>query len=113
MRWNKERLIETYMDRQERILQDAGLGASFAKSPETIAVPGFTCGICYEDEPGLQTYAMICGHRYCIDCYRHYLTQKIKEEGEAARIQCPNDRCQRIVDSKSLRLIVDDDAARR
>ncbi|KAL9105224.1 MAG: hypothetical protein Q9227_009566, partial [Pyrenula ochraceoflavens] len=113
MRWNKERLIETYMDREDQILRDAGLGPEFAQSPKTMAVPGFTCGICYEDEQGLQTYAMICGHRYCVDCYRHYLTQKIKEEGEAARIQCPNDQCHRIVDSKSLKLIVDADAAQR
>jgi ariadne-1 len=113
MRWNKEKLIETYMDKSDEILDDAGLGPSFAKEPKTEAVKGFTCEICYEDSPGLQTYAMICGHRYCVDCYSHYLSQKVKEEGEAARIQCPRDGCHRIVDSKSLKLLVDDEVKDR
>ena len=42
------------------------------------------------------------------DCYSHYLSQKVKEEGEAARIQCPRDGCRRIVDAKTLRLLVND-----
>ena len=106
MRWNKEKLIELYMDNQEKVLEAAGLGPTFAATPLTKAVKGFTCEICYDDESGLQTYAMKCGHRYCAGCYSQYLTQKVKEEGEAARIQCPKDGCHRIVDAKSLRLLV-------
>ncbi|KAI9750732.1 MAG: hypothetical protein M4579_006333 [Chaenotheca gracillima] len=106
MRWNKERLIESYMDRQNEILEGAGLGPDSESLPQLQSVPGFTCEICYGDEPELMSYAMKCGHRYCVDCYRHYLAQKIKEEGEAARIQCPTEGCSRIVDSKSLDLLV-------
>ncbi|KAI9801633.1 MAG: hypothetical protein M1833_002315 [Piccolia ochrophora] len=106
VRWNKERLIETYMDRPEKVLDSAGLNQSTGRAPRTKAVRGFTCGICYNDEPGLDTYAMRCGHRFCVNCYKHYLAQKIKEEGEAARIQCPEEDCRRIVDSKSLDLLI-------
>lgn len=105
-RWNKERLIESYMDKPEEILERAGLGPDSSGTPRTKAVAGFVCDICCEDEPALQTYAMKCEHRYCVDCYRHYLAQKIKDEGEAARIQCPKDGCTRIVDSRSLDLLV-------
>lgn len=108
MRWNKEKLIETYMDQADILLNDAGLGPHFTKAPKTQTVRGFTCEICYEDGPDLETYAMICDHRYCMDCYSCYLTQKVKEEGEAARIQCPRDGCNRVVDSKSLKLLVVD-----
>ncbi|EEA23883.1 hypothetical protein TMatcc_006957 [Talaromyces marneffei ATCC 18224] len=108
-RWNREKLIESYMDRPEEILEEAGLGHSFEANPKTEVVPGFMCEICCEDGDDLQTYAMRCGHRFCVDCFRHYLSQKIKEEGEAARIQCPQDHCHRIVDSKSLNLLVTDD----
>jgi hypothetical protein len=94
------------MDRPEEVLDSAGLGQDYAGQYETEVVPGFTCDICCEDEPGLETYAMKCGHRYCVDCYRHYLAQKIKDEGEAGRIQCPQEGCNRIVDSKSLDLLV-------
>ncbi|KAJ6790192.1 hypothetical protein PWT90_07898 [Aphanocladium album] len=105
-RWNKERLLEDYMDRPEKILEAAGLSSNTSDLPKLEAVPGFVCDICCEDEEGLQTFAMKCGHRYCVDCYRQYLTQKIRDEGEAARIQCPSDGCGRILDSRSLDLLV-------
>ena len=112
-RWNKERLIESYMDRQEAILERAGLGPDATRTPKTEVVKGFTCEICTEDEPGLETYALKCGHRYCVDCYRQYLAQKIKEEGEAARIQCPTQGCNRIVGSKTLDLLITSDLKKR
>ena len=105
-RWNKERLIEAYMEKPDELLEAAGLGPDTAQTPQTQVIKGFTCEICCEDEPGLETYALKCNHRYCVDCYRQYLAQKIKDEGEAARIQCPTSGCNRIVDSKSLDLLV-------
>ena len=113
LRWNKERLIEAYMEKSDEILESAGLGADAAQSPQTEVIPGFACDICCEDEPGLESYAMKCGHRYCVDCYRQYLAQKIKDEGEAARIQCPTSGCNRIVDSKSLDMLVASDVKNR
>lgn len=112
-RWNQERLIEAYMDRPEEVLDSAGLGQDYPGQYKTEVVPGFTCDICCEDEAGLETYAMKCGHRYCVDCYRHYLAQKIKDEGEAGRIQCPMEGCNRIVDSMSLDLLVAADLKHR
>lgn len=105
-RWNREKLIESYMDHPEQTLDAAGLGNHFETNPVTQKVPGFMCEICCEDGPDLETYAMRCGHRFCVDCYRHYLGQKIREEGEAARIECPGESCHLIVDSKSLELLV-------
>ncbi|KAL9636557.1 MAG: hypothetical protein Q9164_002752 [Protoblastenia rupestris] len=106
LRWNKERLIDAYMEKPDVVLEDSGLGSSNNSTPSTTFIIGFTCDICCEDTPGLETYALRCGHRYCIDCHRQYLAQKIKAEGEAARIQCPTTGCHRIVDSKSLDLLV-------
>ena len=90
-------------------MEEGGLGANFDSDPKTEVIPGFTCDICCEDGDDLETYAMRCGHRFCVDCYRHYLAQKVREEGEAARIECPGEGCHRIVDSKSLALLVTDD----
>jgi ariadne-1 len=109
-RWNKERLIEDYMDNTEKMLESAGLGEDIATNPPRLEkVPGFVCDICCEEGPGLETFAMKCGHRFCVDCYRHYLRTKVKDEGEAARIRCPGDGCNRIVDSKSIKLLLTDD----
>lgn len=108
-RWNKERLIEDYMDRPKKVLEDAGLGPSTSGPPKLEVIKNFECDICCESQTGLQTFAMKCNHRYCVNCYRQYLAQKIKEEGEAARIQCPSDGCKRIMDAKSLDLLVTED----
>ncbi|MCJ1312131.1 hypothetical protein MMC25_005805 [Agyrium rufum] len=112
-RWNRERLIESYMDNQDRSLEAAGLGAHTSSPPKTEVIPGFMCEICCEDTPGLETFALKCGHRYCVDCYRQYLSQKIKDEGEAARIQCPTSKCHRIVDARSLDILVPLDVKER
>ncbi|KAH7322868.1 RING-5 [Stachybotrys elegans] len=112
-RWNKERLLEDYMDRPEKVMEAAGLSHNSNTLPRLEVIPNFMCDICCEDEEGLQSFAMKCGHRYCVDCYRHYLTQKIRDEGEAARIQCPSDGCGRILDSRSLDLLVTADLTDR
>ncbi|VUC30580.1 unnamed protein product [Clonostachys rosea] len=112
-KWNKERLLEDYMDRPEHVLEAAGLNTTTAKPPKLETIPGFMCDICCEDDDGLESFALKCGHRYCVDCYRQYLKQKIKDEGEAARIQCPSDGCGRILDSKSLDILVTSDLVER
>ncbi|KAK3385104.1 hypothetical protein B0H63DRAFT_522444 [Podospora didyma] len=105
-RWNKERLIEDYMDKPLKVLEAAGLFQAAAGPPKLEIIPGFVCDICCEEEEGLQSFSIKCGHRYCVDCYRHYLSQKIQEEGEAARIQCPADGCNLIIDARSLDILV-------
>ncbi|MCJ1436479.1 hypothetical protein MMC27_005858 [Xylographa pallens] len=112
LRWNKERLIETYMEKPEELLEAAGLSTDGSAPPRTVTIKGFACDICCDDEEP-ETYSLKCGHRYCVDCYRQYLCHKIKDEGEAARIQCPTSGCKRIVDSKSLKLLVTPDVQQR
>ncbi|KAK3346681.1 hypothetical protein B0T25DRAFT_461451 [Lasiosphaeria hispida] len=112
-RWNKERLIEDYMDAPPQVLEAAGLAQEPTSLPRLEVKPGFVCDICCEEGPGLASFAIKCGHRYCVDCYRHYLSQKIKEEGEAARIQCPSDGCDLIVDARSLDLLVNPELKER
>ena len=112
-RWNKERLIEMYMDRQEELLKDAGLGSSPAEQARIVVSDNFSCDICCDSELLMDTFAMRCGHRFCVNCYRQYLVQKIREEGEAARIRCPGDGCNKVVDSTSLELLIPEDAKLR
>ena len=107
-RWNREKLIETYMDHPEETMENAGLGSDLEHTPKIETVPGFVCEVCYDESDDVESYAMRCGHRFCLDCYGHYVSQKIREEGEAARIECPQENCHRIVDSKSMDLLVGD-----
>jgi len=104
-RWNRERLLDQFMEKREHVLEAAGLGDDPASSPKVKKVTGFSCDICYDDEK-TQTFAMKCEHRFCVDCYRQYLVEKIKVDGEAARIECPGDNCHRIVDAKSIEMLL-------
>lgn len=101
------------MDKQDEVLDKAGLSHDESWKPQVKPVDGFMCDICCDDSPGTQTFAMKCNHRFCVDCYKQYLAQKIKEEGEAARIRCPGDGCNRIVDSKSVDVLVSTDLKKR
>ncbi|KAF8424054.1 hypothetical protein EV426DRAFT_100094 [Tirmania nivea] len=103
--WQKERLIEQYLNSQEEVLDAAGLDTNAARTPRFEKVEGFMCDICCNEEDGLETFALRCDHRYCVECYTVYLEQKIKGEGESGRIQCPCEGCSILVDSKAIKLL--------
>ncbi|CAI2178207.1 13474_t:CDS:2, partial [Funneliformis geosporum] len=112
-RWNKERLIERYMDDSGEVLHKAGVITDNTRTPKFIKIPGFMCDICCDDDEDLFTLALSCGHRFCRNCYEHYLTQKIKEEGESRRILCMANNCNVIVDEKTVDLAVNKDIHER
>ncbi|WFD05651.1 RBR-type E3 ubiquitin transferase [Malassezia vespertilionis] len=107
--WNKERLIERYMDSPEEVKWEAGI-ADNPNCPKHIELENFTCDVCFmsgEDYGGkIETVSLPCGHRYCIDCYKHYAEQKVREEGESRRIQCMNEKCKLIVDELTMSIIL-------
>ena len=82
--WNKEKLIERYMDEPDEIKWEAGV-PDRDSCPRMLDMPDFTCDICFmsaDDYGGLiSTLSMPCGHRYCKSCYTHYVEQKVREEG--------------------------------
>lgn len=49
----------------------------------------------------------------CKDCYSHYITSKIIDEGESRRIQCMGSKCNVIVDEKTVELLVSRDVLDR
>ena len=105
-KWNKDKLMERYMDNPAAISEAAGVILDSNKLPRYITVKGFVCDVCCNDEDGLQTLALSCSHRFCRDCYEQYLTQKICEEGESRRIQCMATSCKLIVDEKTIEMVV-------
>ncbi|KAI9145946.1 hypothetical protein BKA69DRAFT_1024375 [Paraphysoderma sedebokerense] len=111
--WNKEKLIESFMDNPEKVQNAAGVITDSKLAPKFQVINGFMCDICCDDSPDLQTLALSCGHRYCRNCYDHYLIQKIKEEGESRRIQCMCPDCNLVVDGKTIEMVVSADVYQR
>jgi ariadne-1 len=107
-KWNKEGVIDRFMEDPDALLSSVGISSDGGKSP-LIQTASIMCEICCDDSGNLKTFSLSCCHRYCVDCYQQYLTQKIKEEGESRRITCPSDKCNLVFDEKSVQLLVTPD----
>ncbi|GAA5842304.1 hypothetical protein JCM5353_000962 [Sporobolomyces roseus] len=109
--WKKEKLIEAYMEDAEVTLAKAGIHEG-GSQPRLKRVRGFTCEVCYDDETK-ETLALNCDHRFCKECYSHYIQSKVVDEGESRRIQCMGKNCNVIVDEKTVELLVNPDILTR
>ena len=112
-RWNKEKVIEAYMDHPERTLKKAGIVNDESGEHRVQQIKGFECEICFDDDNSKESYALQCGHRACTTCWNTYLTKKIREEGESSRVQCLFDKCNVVVDEKTVEQLVDSDVFER
>lgn len=58
-------------------------GASFAAAI-LAKEPAYECGICLTSEQltSDKSFSLKCGHKYCEDCWREYLTHSILKEGK-------------------------------
>ncbi|KAL9539550.1 hypothetical protein PS6_011162 [Mucor atramentarius] len=110
--WNKEKLIEKYIEDPDKVLSVAGVFVSSENSSNNNnnkrdCSASFECEICCNNEPGLETISLACGHLFCMDCYSYYLSDKIKQ-GDATNIQCPQEGCNAAVDEATLKMVLDD-----
>lgn len=60
-----------------------------------------------------ETVGLGCGHEYCKDCWRQYLTIKISDDGHAESICCPAPKCGIVVDDVTVMQLVTDENIRQ
>lgn len=123
--WNKDLLMEKYMDSPEKVFRDVGIRTDLelnkpsSSRRRTRSTPQFVCQICFNDEPNQETvYLPSCPplpkdnsssasscqsvkHEFCRDCYTYYVEAKIKE-GESRTIECMESECKQIVDENTI-----------
>ncbi|KAI9026581.1 RING finger protein [Phycomyces nitens] len=110
-RWNTETLFEEYMKEPDKTLWSAGIrlvekeSLIQTKREAVSQSKEFECKICFEDDPDMITVGVGCGHRFCIDCYKRYITVKITE-GNNRAINCPYEKCMSIVDIENIKALV-------
>ena len=104
--WNEERLLENWTERMDELLVEIGLSQKGSAAPNSLdkksstpATTGdkvkrgiafrenFDCIICCE-EKDTQTFSLECGHEYCIDCYRHYIENKLHNGNVITCMDC-------------------------
>lgn len=95
--WNEERLLENWTEKMDELLVEIGVTQDTGSTPHVSAAANetspqgkttesskrgvkfrenFTCLICCE-EKNTETFSLECGHEFCIDCYRHYIEDKL------------------------------------
>ncbi|KAH0589679.1 hypothetical protein H2248_005403 [Termitomyces sp. 'cryptogamus'] len=122
MGWNKERLIEKYMDNASQVLVDAGVAVPapvrcppprrptrtatrlFGKAaPTPAAATGpFVCPICFDESASLAALSLSCSHAFCSGCWSAYLTAKITDEAEHC-IRCMAESCRLVAPDSFVR----------
>lgn len=94
--WNEERLLEVWTEKMDELLVELGLSttANIKKDNdynshfrEVEFKNDFTCIICC-DKKDTETFALECGHEYCINCYRHYIKDKLHEGNIITCMDC-------------------------
>lgn len=111
-RWNRDRLIERFMDDSATVLADAGEPDVAPSSPNPrpskrvrLDTPTeFMCAICCDTDPA-NVFRPRCGHEFCEACWATYVTSKIKEEGQCL-FNCIQDGCKTAVDEPSIEKLV-------
>jgi len=102
--WNKEQLISSWLEDSDRVMKKIGLQTLLLeKKPEKKA---YDCLICIESSAANKTFALGCGHRYCLSCWKEYLELKIKDGSSCIITPCPAPKCKMIVHEDAYSRIV-------
>ena len=105
--WNRDKLLECYMEDPDRVIQTSGAIVEHLVPPRfetsTKESPTLNCFICCEDSKTEPMAKLLCEATICRSCYQRYLVQRIAGEGEVRRIACPGN-CKAVVDDRTLEL---------
>ena len=97
LRWNKEKLIDKWMEDSAKVLEKAGItSGDLTKAPDSKNKKK-DCMICLEPMSSKNSYALGCGHRYCNDCWSQYLAVALKSAHLVATTRCPFPKCGALV----------------
>ncbi|CCD23533.1 E3 ubiquitin-protein ligase HEL1 NDAI_0B05000 [Naumovozyma dairenensis CBS 421] len=93
--WNEERLLEKWTEKMDDLLEEIGLNVTSKKIVDNTNSntrglkyrKDFSCFICCDDKT-TETFSLECGHEYCLDCYRHYIEDKLHEGNIITCMDC-------------------------
>ncbi|KAI8051364.1 uncharacterized protein B0P05DRAFT_562427 [Gilbertella persicaria] len=91
-KWNKEKLVESYLTSSEKTLHEAGISLSKTNIENDTSI----CDICFDQDSVSHKMSIACGHLFCQTCYAYYVNEKIKSS-LSPFVACPQDGCQLFV----------------
>ena len=114
--WQAEKMLEAYSEDSHAVLSRVGL----PDPEETVRIEANSkettgeCGICGEISDDLT--ALMCGHSFCGDCWKAYLTIEVREKKQT--ITCPGTdtkkgKCQLVLDDFTVIKLLNDEQAQK
>lgn len=94
--WNSEKLTVDFFEKgMEYIFKKAGITTS--NSEIKVKSDTITCHGCFEDDIPKDKYTMLsgCGHSFCNECWKGYLTSKIKQN--ISNVKCMHFKCEEVL----------------
>eukprot|EP01128_Nolandella_sp_AFSM9_P003276 TRINITY_DN1398_c0_g1_i2.p1 TRINITY_DN1398_c0_g1~~TRINITY_DN1398_c0_g1_i2.p1 ORF type:complete len:508 (-),score=45.73 TRINITY_DN1398_c0_g1_i2:100-1623(-) len=109
--WNTERLLSDYSLSDEAAAKyRAAAGISKLKLEKRLRRKrlkvAVECPVCLEDVLGKNTFALNCGHRYCVDCWKSYLELNLTSTTDGSNSRCPHPQCNELVHEKAFKRLV-------
>jgi len=113
-KFNKEKLIEQFYEDSEKVTGAAGVSHRCFECPGQPSTPATKgkkqskkksthyCQTCMEDVPVAETYAMSCGHSFCVDCWGGFLENALMDGPRCVYQKCPEFGCNELVTEKEV-----------
>ncbi|CAI5705887.1 unnamed protein product [Peronospora effusa] len=111
--WNKEKLFEGYYADPMRTKQEAGVEFADKKAPIVPTGTKVDCNICCDEYSASEVFGMGCGHVYCLNCWKPYLSLKIQEGPICVTTTCPAHGCKEVVSELIFKQIVNSEDYRK
>ncbi|ONK80056.1 uncharacterized protein A4U43_C01F13350 [Asparagus officinalis] len=108
--WNIDKVYEGWFTQEEEVRISTGL----FQNPFEIDnnARKINCRICFEIFSLSETIAASCGHRFCIDCYRNYVSVSLSDNGLGClNLRCPDPSCTASIGQDIVESLVSEDYA--
>mmetsp|Transcript_2590 Transcript_2590/g.2897 ORF Transcript_2590/g.2897 Transcript_2590/m.2897 type:complete len:512 (+) Transcript_2590:112-1647(+) len=113
-KWNKEKLVQAYMENPEKVCKAAGVSPTFEEERKCKnKKKKMCCPICLDDVLGKDTFALSCGHRNCKNCWREYLELRITGTTDVTFTKCPAPKCNELTHDRAFKKLVSKEMYKR
>jgi len=99
-KWDGEALLREYTASPTKTLEKAGIKASDEdkkQSEAKVESKTIDCPYCMMPYPAEETYALECGHRFCIGCWKQWFAAAFEKGADCIFTNCPSYECKEIV----------------
>ncbi|XP_046859587.1 ankyrin repeat and IBR domain-containing protein 1-like [Xenia sp. Carnegie-2017] len=118
--WSREALLQAWIDDPISACEAAGVTSSSQSETQTVHYEEeenvntkLECSICCDSyNVDMFSVSLSCAHRFCINCWKSYLGQKITD-GDISNIKCPATDCVCLVPVEVIESVVPKDVANK